>query len=442
MERAGVTQGLSRLSFLHTLGMMCKVNSQFEKTRKISGPRALQPSQWGMVCPSDTPEGESCGLVKTLALTSHVTTDQPEAPLISLATNLGMEDADLLNGEDIHGQNTYTVFLNGRPLGVHRNPQLFVKNFRMLRRRGLINECVSIYQHDGYKSVFISSDGGRLIRPLVVVSNGKPLVGHKEIVQLLSGLITFTDLVRRGMVEYLDVNEENEALIALADSDIKPAATTHVEIAPFTILSCVTGIIPYPHHNQSPRNTYQCAMGKQAMGTIGYNQLSRFDTVLYLALYPQKPLVTTKTIQLIHYDELPAGQNASVAIMSYSGYDIEDAIVVNKASLDRGFGRTVVLRRAEAPMKKYPNGLADYCAPPPSVSGKAMPGNLRRFRALDADGIARVGAKLETGDIYINKQSPISTKLEAGTKGKDEQDEYKPTTLGYKVSQPVSNNFL
>lgn len=141
--------------------------------------------------------------------------------------------------------------------------------------------------------------------------------------------MSFDDFLRRGLVEYLDVNEENDSYIALYESDIVPA-TTHLEIEPFTILGAVAGLIPYPHHNQSPRNTYQCAMGKQAIGAIGYNQLHRIDTLLYLSVYPQQPMVKTKTIELIGYDRLPAGQNATVAVMSYSGYDIEDALILNK----------------------------------------------------------------------------------------------------------------
>ena len=130
-------------------------------------------------------------------------------------------------------------------------------------------------------------------------------------------------------MEYLDVNEENDSYIALYEKDIVPG-TTHLEIEPFTLLGAVAGLIPYPHHNQSPRNTYQCAMGKQAIGAIGYNQLNRIDTLLYLSVYPQQPMVKTKTIELIGYDRLPAGQNATVAVMSYSGYDIEDALILNK----------------------------------------------------------------------------------------------------------------
>lgn len=147
--------------------------------------------------------------------------------------------------------------------------------------------------------------------------------------QLKKDNATFDDFLRFGLVEYLDVNEENDAYIALHESDIK-SNTTHLEIEPFTILGAVAGLIPYPHHNQSPRNTYQCAMGKQAIGAIGFNQLNRIDTLLYLSVYPQQPMVKTKTIELIGYDKLPAGQNATIAIMSYSGYDIEDALILNK----------------------------------------------------------------------------------------------------------------
>jgi len=146
---------------------------------------------------------------------------------------------------------------------------------------------------------------------------------------LKRGEATFDWFLHEGLVEYLDVNEENDSYIALYESTIEPT-TTHLEIEPFTILGAVAGLIPYPHHNQSPRNTYQCAMGKQAIGAIAYNQLNRIDTLLYLLVYPQQPMVKTKTIELVGYDKLPAGQNATVAVMSFSGYDIEDALILNK----------------------------------------------------------------------------------------------------------------
>lgn len=148
MERESVTQLLSRLSYISTIGMMTRINSQFEKTRKIAGPRSLQPSQWGILCPSDTPEGESCGLVKNLALTTHVTTDSPDQPLYRCCVDLGMEDAGLLGGDELYSKKHFLVFLNGQPIGVHKQPLKFVRNFRFLRKRGRIQEFVSIYLND------------------------------------------------------------------------------------------------------------------------------------------------------------------------------------------------------------------------------------------------------------------------------------------------------
>jgi DNA-directed RNA polymerase III subunit RPC2 len=180
-------------------------------------------------------------------------------------------------------------------------------------------------------------------------------------------LADVASLLAEGAVEYVDVNEENNILVALRDKDIGPA-TTHVEVDPMTILGVVTGLIPYPHHHQSPRNTYQCAMGKQAMGTIARNQFERIDTVLFLLVQPMKPLVRTRVIDMIHFDDLPAGQNAIIAVMSYSGYDIEDAIVINKASMDRGYGRCFVLRRHTLNVRKYANGTHDRLVGPPALA--------------------------------------------------------------------------
>ena len=190
---------------------------------------------------------------------------------------------------------------------------------------------------------------------------------------------------------------------------IKPE-TTHMEIAQYTILSVVAGLIPYPHHNQSPRNTYQCAMGKQAIGNIGYNQLIRADTLLYLMIYPQKPLVKTLTIELSNYEKLPAGQNASVAVVSYSGYDIEDAIILNKASLDRGFQRIMALRRYEVSFERYENGTKDIRLSPQKDSYYKNSKNMNNFHAIDKDGLPFVGEELTSGDVYVNKFVPSNTK--------------------------------
>lgn len=416
MERAGITQALSRLSYVSALGMMTRITSQFEKTRKISGPRSLQPSQWGMLCPSDTPEGEACGLVKNLALMAHITTDYTDddpfisngqSSLLQICYTLGMEDYLLLSGEAMY--KAWTVLLNGNIIGVIKeNAQGFVNAFRNLRRKGFIYCFVSISIHSGaQRLIHIASDGGRICRPLIVINRqtDAPLISQRHLDDLKDGIITFDDLVMDGLIEFLDVQEESNSLIALCEKDIQSGETTHLEIEPYTILGAVAGLIPFPHHNQSPRNTYQCAMGKQAMGSIGYNQMERFDTLLYLLVYPQKPLVQTKSTGWINFDKLPAGQNGILAVMSYSGYDIEDAVILNKASLDRGFGRCIVLKRASAVLKKYPNQTNDRILGPTEMQ------QTWKFEILDKDGIASPGERVQSGQLFINKQSPTTTAI-------------------------------
>jgi DNA-directed RNA polymerase III subunit RPC2 len=214
----------------------------------------------------------------------------------------------------------YVVFLNGVIIGFHSEPEELARSIRAIRRRrsegSHVSEFLSVFVNDSHRAIYIADDNGRLCRPLIVADVGQMRLTAEHMAGLGSE-ISLQQLLDSGVIEYIDANEENNCLIAIDERELTDKHT-HVEIDPLSILGILAGLVPYPHHNQSPRNTYQCAMGKQAIGTLAHNQYERMDTITYTLVYPQKPMVKTRTMDLVNFDHLPGGQNASVAVMSYS----------------------------------------------------------------------------------------------------------------------------
>ncbi|MFQ6095815.1 MAG: DNA-directed RNA polymerase subunit B, partial [Candidatus Bathyarchaeia archaeon] len=217
------------------------------------------------------------------------------------------------------------------------------------------------------------------------------------------GELSWHDLVKIGVIEYLDAEEEENALVALNPESLTPNHT-HLEIAPYTILGICASVIPYAEHNQSPRNSYEAAMAKQALGIYSTNFFNRLDSRSHILHYPQLPLVQTKPMEVIGYNNKPPGQNCVLAVISFGGYNMEDALVFNKSSIDRGLFRSTFFRVYEAEGRQYLGGLKDrFEIPEAGIRGYR---GEQYYRLLEEDGIVTVEADVSGSDVLIGRTSP------------------------------------
>lgn len=427
MSRAGVSQPLARISYLNFLSMITRISSHFEKTQKVTGPRSLYPSQFGFVCPSDTPEGAQCGLVKNFTLTSHVTVFSDPAPIKRILYDLGVEDLMPMSGEEC--AKNVVVILNGEPIGITNEPEKICKAFRTARRHSIIKDrYVSIWFSTPKQCIFISTESGRVCRPLIIVENHK----SKLTLPMINAIAqkdpkySLNYLIENGIIEYVDVNELHDTFIAFYEVDLVNHPKndyTHLEIHNAQLLGVCASVIPCPHHNQSPRNTYQCAMGKQAVGPTALNIFNRIDQSSYFLCYPQQPMVQTRALRLARYHEMPCGHTAMVAVMSYSGHDIEDALIMNKASLDRGFARRYYLSKIDITIKTYDNATSDQIVD--LAHDKRINRDEPSYANMDDDGLVKTEVELQANQFYANKYVP------------DTPERYKSTPLRYSDAYPV-----
>ncbi|WP_406670119.1 DNA-directed RNA polymerase subunit B [Methanolobus sp. ZRKC4] len=299
--------------------------------------------------------------------------------------------------------NEAKVFLNGELIGTHTDPVDLVENIRKQRREGLISSQINVTLYEDIHEVIINSDMGRARRPLIVVKNGEALVTEEEEGLLAEGKMSYDEMKKAGKIEFLDSEEEENAFIALYGEDITENHT-HQEINPGLMLGICTGMVPYPEHNASPRNTMGAAMVKQCIGVSTSNTKLRPDTRAHLLHYPQKAMVRTQTCEAIHFDERPAGQNFVVAVMSYEGHNIEDALVFNKGSIERGLGRSHFLRTFEGEERRYPGGQEDkFEIPDSEYRGARSP---EAYANLDVDGLVNPETIVGPNDVLIGKTSP------------------------------------
>jgi len=405
--RVGITQLLDRTNSISTFSHLRRLQSPLSRSQPNFEARDLHPTHWGRLCPNETPEGSNCGLVKNLSLMAKISVKRESSEIKQNLFRLGMLPSDKV--EASAKASNAKVFLDGALVGFCSDPEGLFKTFRDLRRRGDIAPDVSIaHYHSTYKGiatseVYVNCDAGRVMRPLVIVEEGAPRLTKDIILKLRSEEMRWPDILRQGIIEYLDAEEEENSHVALDFNEVE-TDHTHVEIAPFTILGICTSLIPYAEHNQSPRNSYEAAMAKQALGIFATNFFNRVDTQFHILHYPQIPLVKTKPMDVLGYYERPFGQNLVVAVISFEGYNMEDALVFNKASIDRGLARSTFFRVYKAESRRYLGGLKDKFEVP-EAGTRGFRGE-QYYRLLESDGIVSVESTIDGNDVLVGRTSP------------------------------------
>lgn len=295
------------------------------------------------------------------------------------------------------------VFLNGKFVGNVEDPHAFVDKFVSERRMGKIMHSINIMYQEETDQVHLYAERGRSIRPLSVVSEGKPLLTERHVQQLHKNEISWNDLVNQGVVEYLDALEESNALVAFSADELTPEHT-HMEISPMAIVGLTTSMVPYGNFNHSVRLMQGSKNQKHAVGFYATNFYTRVDMDVNLLHYPQLPLVTTLTHDFSRFAEHPAGQNVTIAVMSYGGYNMEDAIILNKGSVERGLARSSYYRPIASEELRYSGGLMDeILVPDKDVKGYRSEHD---YRFLGEDGLIYPEANVGEGDVIIGKTSP------------------------------------
>jgi DNA-directed RNA polymerase II subunit RPB2 len=387
--KSGVSQVLNRLSYNATLSHIRRIQTPVEKSGKLLAPRKLNGSSWGFVCPVETPEGHSVGIVKTMSLMSTISTHVPSF----VVTNFLREIPDVDWVTDVLSEGPVAILVNGTIIAYTSKPKDVYGRLKDAKHSCRIHPHVSVAWNVLQNRIIIETDAGRLVRAVFRVENGKVLPSPPADTPWAEWI--------PKCVAYIDANESEVAHIAMFPSEVGPTHT-HCEIHPHMILGHMASIIPLSNHNQSPRNAYQSAMAKQAMTLYASNYHKRLDKNAYLLASPQRPIVETQIMSILNMHKMPSGCNAIVAIACYSGYNQEDSVILNRGSLKRGFMRGyyyTVYKDEEH--RNVASGREERFSKPRHENTKAFKNT--SYHAVQETGIPIKNAVVQENDVVIGK---------------------------------------
>ena len=424
-NKVGVAQVLNRLTYVSSLSHLRRVNTPIDKSGKLIPPRKLHNTTWGFLCLAESPEGASVGVVKNISYMSHITIpSNPESLHSQVESHIDTLDK-FADCKDLYDK--VKVFVNGAWVGISRDPVELFTVLKEKKCRGMINVYTSIVFDIRNKEIRVCSDAGRITRPVLRVKDNKSFISADLLRKLDRKELSWDDLVTdckigNAIIEYIDPEEQNFSMIAMKRTDLRNSLLqrgsqnynyTHCEIHPSTIFGILASCIPFPEHNQSPRNTYQCAMGKQAMGMYVTNFYNRMDKTAYVLSNPMRPLVDTRIMRMIKLDEIPSGAPVIVAIMSYTGYNQEDSILINKGAIDRGLFSATIYHTEKDEDKKL-NGDEEIRCKPDSTKTKGM--KFGNYGKLNSKGVIPENSIIENRDIIMGKVIPIKENRNDHTK--------------------------
>ena len=436
--RQGIIQDLNRNAMLGTLSHLRRISNPLPPGSNSIGPRKLHNSQWGFICPSESPDGGNVGIINHLAITTQVSFNVSEIGLMDALLDQGLIMLQDSVGSDLN--QTCKIFLNGKWIGIHKDPEYLYKIMRLLKLNSLIHLYTSIYWDIKVNEIYVFCDSGRLLRPVLVLKK----MGSKVSCPLIEGdfskMSSWNHLIRgehmykndpemsiyderyhrdefmiikdkyedylsylednASQIEYIDPLETEGFLIGKSIYSLDKEYT-HCEIHSSLMLSAVVVNIPFPEHSQYPRNVFSCQQTKQAVGLYSSAYNTRFDTFAHVLNYPQKPIVTTRFKKYTDVDKLPYGVNAIVAIASYGGYNQEDGLILNKTSIERGMFNSLYFRSYED-SEESDGSKRIYFDNPQNVSN-VKKGKTINYDKLDKNGIVKEGSYVTATDAIIGK---------------------------------------